>query len=83
MSAVTVDQLAAAVKATDVPLFSFRYPNRQIDAILEAAWPEVHEDDVPAEAVRAAREAAEADRAGGAEAVLAALNAAAPHMPAT
>jgi hypothetical protein len=79
--AITPAQLAAAVEACHVPMFAFRHPNRQIDAVLEAAWPEVHEDDVPAEAHRAARAAAEEVREGGAPAVLAALNAAAPYMP--
>lgn len=75
MSAVTAAQLAAAVKASSVPLFAFNPPHKQIDVILRAAWPGLSDDeDVPDEAHAAAYEV-------GIDAVHACLNAAARHMP--
>lgn len=83
VSAVTADQLAAAVKASSVPLFAFNPPHKQIDVILRAAWPVLSDDeDVPDEAHDAAYEVGMTYREGGIDAVHACLNAAAPHMPA-
>jgi hypothetical protein len=82
VSAVTAARLAAAVKVATVPGFAFNHPDHQVWMILTAAWPDAHEDDVPAQAVRDARAAAEGVSGGGSEAILAALNAASPHMPA-
>lgn len=78
--AITDEQVAAAVKASSVPLFAFNHRVKQVDIVLRAAWPDV--DEAPDEAADAALEAAVRDNHGGESAIRAALTAAAPHMPA-
>lgn len=87
MSAVTAAQLAAAVKTATAPMFSFQSAGDQVTAVLHAAWPDVPMPEIPDDAHDAALAAALAavhatPPPQGEESVLAALNAAAPHMPA-